>query len=124
MKKLVLILGILFATVVYADHEEGLRDGEVYIQKLPALCGSPENIQKYLDHKKLKPLHISLGREAMDSTGQPVYMLTYMVNEDGTESASVLTIPSNLESCILYHTFDLITELPDKGWQKQISMIH
>jgi hypothetical protein len=51
----------------------------------------------------------------MDSTGQPVYMLTYMVSEDGTESASVLTIPSNLESCILYHTFDLITELPDKG---------
>ena len=85
MKKLVLILSILFATVVYAGHEEGLRDGEVYIQQLPALCGSPENIQKYLDHKKLKPLHISLGREAMDPTGLPVYMMTYMVNDNKTE---------------------------------------
>lgn len=114
MKKLVLILSILFGTIAYADHEEGLRDGEVYIQQLPALCGSPENIQKYLDHKKLKPLHISLGREAMDPTGLPVYMMTYMVNDNKTESATVLTIPNNTESCILYHTFDLVMKLKEK----------
>lgn len=114
MKKLVLILSILFGTIAYADHEEGLRDGEVYIQQLPALCGSPENIQKYLDHKKLKPLHISLGREAMDPTGLPVYMMTYMVNDNKTESATVLTIANNTESCILYHTFDLVMELKEK----------
>ena len=34
-----------------------------------------------------------------------------MVNKDKTESVAVLAIPNGLESCILYHTFDLITDL-------------
>ena len=40
-----------------------------------------------------------------------VYMMTYMVTKDRTESISVLTIPNGTESCILYHTFDLIEDL-------------
>ncbi len=51
----------------------------------------------------------------MNKEGEPVYMLTYMVNEDLTETVAVLDIPSNLERCVLFHTFDLITELPNNG---------
>ena len=43
----------------------------------------------------------------MDAEGNPVYMITYYVNEDKTESAAVIDVPDGTESCILFHTFDL-----------------
>jgi len=36
-----------------------------------------------------------------------------MVNEDNTQSIAVLDIPSGLERCILFHTFDLV--VPQKN---------
>ena len=111
-----IILGLLFSLFLLsanADHED--FTGEVYIEQLPSLCGTPESIQKYIDHMKFKPFHLSLGREAMTKEGQPVFMVTYMVNEDSTESIAVLDIPNGLQRCIMFHTFDLITEIPNKG---------
>jgi len=111
MKKLLLILSILFTSSVYADHDQALIDGELYMQQLPALCGTPDKIETYIKHYEFEPEHISLGRTRMQKDGEPVYMMTYMVNKDRTESISVLAIPNNTESCILYHTFDLIEDL-------------
>ena len=111
MKKLLLILSILFSTSVYADHDKALLEGDLYMQNLPALCGTPENVATYIKHFEFEPEHLSLGRTRMMKDGEPVYMMTYMVNKDRTESISVLAIPNNTESCILYHTFDLITDL-------------
>jgi len=107
MKKLITILGILFATVVYADHENDF--GQYYFQQVPSLCGSQNTINNYLIHYKFKPFNLSLGREGMDAEGNPVYMITYYVNEDKTESAAVIDVPDGTESCILFHTFDLTT---------------
>ena len=111
MKKLVLILGILFGTIAYADHDKSLEDNSLYMQELPSLCGAPDKIEVYLKHFEFEPLHLSLGRTRMMKDGEPVYMMTYMVNKDKTESVAVLAIPNGLESCILYHTFDLISDL-------------
>jgi len=109
MKKILIVLSLLFASIVYADHED--FTGEVYIEQLPSLCGTQESIQKYIEHMKFKPFHLSLGREAMTKEGQPVFMVTYMVNEDSTESIAVLDIPNGLQRCIMFHTFDLVTEI-------------
>ena len=106
MKKLIIILSILFASIAYADHEDEI--GSYYFQQVPALCGSIDKINTYLDHFNFKPYNLSLGREGMREDGQPVYMITYMVNEDNTQSIAVLDIPSGLERCILFHTFDLV----------------
>ena len=111
MKKLLLILTILFATSVYAEHEESLLDNTLYMQQLPALCGAPNKINNYIDHFGFEAQSLSLGRTRMMKDGEPVYMMTYMVTKDRTESISVLTIPNGTESCILYHTFDLIEDL-------------
>ena len=111
MKKLVLILGILFGTIAYADHEKSLQDNSLYMQQLPSLCGTPDKIEVYLKHFEFEPVHLSLGRTRMMKDGEPVYMMTYMINKDRTESISVLTIPNGTESCILYHTFDLIEDV-------------
>jgi len=107
MKKLITILGILFATSVYAEHENDF--GQYYFQQVPALCGSVNTINNYLNHYEFKPLTLSLGREGMAFDGQPVYMITYYVNEDKSESAAVIDVPDGSESCILFHTFDLTT---------------
>ena len=111
MKKLLLILTILFATSVYAEHEESLADNTLYMQNLPALCGAPDKINTYIEHFDFEAEHLSLGRTRMMKDGAPVYMMTYMITKDRTESISVLTIPNGTESCILYHTFDLIEDL-------------
>ena len=107
MKKILIVLSLLFASISYADHDEQFKN--YYFSQVPALCGSPDNIDVYIKHFKFKPYHISLGREGMQKTGQPVYMITYYVSEDGTESMVAIDVPSGMEKCILYHTFDLTT---------------
>ena len=83
---------------------------ELYWQQVPAVCGIPEDVKKYTESKELKPVHISLGREAGDPNGKPVYMVTYYENEDQT--LVTVDIPTAEETCILYHTFDK-TEVPN-----------
>jgi len=34
-------------------------------------------------------------------------MITYYITEDGTQSAVTIDVPSGIERCIMYHTFDL-----------------
>ena len=111
-----IIIGLLFSLFVLsanADHEKTV--GELYQLELPALCGTPQGIQTYIDHYNLKPLHLSLGRTGMVEDGEPVYMLTYMINEETGHTMAVLDIPSALERCILFHTFDLVTEIQKQG---------
>ena len=77
---------------------------ELYWQQVPAVCGMPEDVKNYIESKELKPVHISLGREAGNPNGEPVYMVTYYENEDQT--LVTVDIPSAEETCILYHTFN------------------
>ena len=107
MKKLLLILSILFTTSVYADHDKALLEGDLYMQNLPGLCGTPENVATYIKHFEFEPYHLSLGREGMRKDGQPVYMVTYYINKDGTETTVTIDVPSGSERCIVFHTFDL-----------------
>ena len=106
MKKLLIIL--LFGLVAFsvnADHDT--TPGEVYFQNIPALCGTPEKIQSYIDHEGMVPFYLSLGREGMTKEGEAVFMITIMVNPEMTETMSIIDVPSGTERCILYHTFDL-----------------
>jgi hypothetical protein len=38
-----------------------------------------------------------------------------MINKETGHTIAVLDIPSNLERCILFHTFDLVTEIRKQG---------
>jgi len=109
MKKLLLILSILFTSSVYADHESNY--GEYYFQQIPALCMKPELVDNYLNHFGFEPVNVSLGREGMQKDGQPVYMVTYYINKDNTETTATIDIPSGAERCLIFHTFDLIEDL-------------
>ena len=111
MKKI--IISLLFSLIAFtasADHEKNLSS--LYMSELPGLCGKPEAIQTYLEHYKFVPQNISLGREGMVVDGQPVFMITYYVSEDGTQTTATIDIPSGTERCLMYHTFDL-TSAPE-----------
>ena len=106
MKKILLtILTLLFTSVAYAEHEADMR--MYYFAQVPALCSTPAVIQKYLDHYEFEPYHLSLGREGMEEDGQPVYMVTYYVSKKQEQSATTIDVPSQLERCMLFHSFDL-----------------
>jgi hypothetical protein len=104
-KTLISILFSLFAITANADHESDL--GNYYFTQVPALCGKPELIENYLNHYNFMPQNISLGREGMSEEGQAVYMVTYYVNEDGTQTTATIDVPNSTERCILFHSFDL-----------------
>jgi len=95
MKKLILILTLFVSSIAQA---------ELYWQSIPAVCGTSDDVQNYINVKELKPLHISLGRESGNPNGEPVYMVTYYENEDQT--LVTVDIPSAEETCILYHTYN------------------
>jgi hypothetical protein len=105
MKKLITLITLLFATSTYADHLKS--PGSVWFQQVPILCGTPEKIQAYTDHMNLDPVNISLGREGMKANGEPVYMVTYYISKDGTQSAATIDVPDGSERCVLFHSFDL-----------------
>jgi hypothetical protein len=105
MKKLITTILLLFASVTYADHEENM--GKYYFTQVPALCGAPVDIQKYVDHRDLQPHLLSLGREGMKKTGEPVYMVTIFINKNETEMMATIDVPNGSERCVLFHTFDL-----------------
>ena len=109
MKKLIVIIGLLFGSISYADHTENISD--MYFQQIPALCGPPQQIDEYIKHFEFEPYHLSLGREGMRKDGQPVYMVTYYINKDGTETTVTIDVPSGSERCIVFHTFDLTKPL-------------
>ena len=111
MKKIILsLLFSLFALTASADHEKEFKN--YYFSQVPALCGPADNIEVYIKHFKFKPQNISLGREGMVKEGQPVYMVTYYITEDGTQTTATIDVPSGKERCILFHTFDL-TKAPE-----------
>jgi len=108
MKKIIIsILFSLFTITASAQHE--ILEGDVYYQDMPTLCSTPEKVQAYIDHMGMKPYHISLGREGMKPDGTPVFMITYFVNEETHQNAVVIDVPSGLERCLIFHTFDVTT---------------
>ena len=107
MKKILIVLSLLFASIAYADHEEDF--GSYFFQQVPALCSTPKAIDNYLNHFGFEPKSISLGREGMQEDGQAVFMITYYITKDGTQATATIDVPSGTEKCILYHTFDLTT---------------
>ena len=105
MKKLILGL-LLFCNVVLAETE--FSKYPFYLQQLPGVCGPQEEVQRFAEDHDFIPLNHSLGREGSQPDGQPVFVVTYWVNEDVSQSMATIQTPSGTESCILYISFDMI----------------
>ena len=110
MKKLILILSLLFASFAYAEHEEQESDIKQYNfwwEQIPAVCSTSDEIQRWATDNKFLPLNISYGRQGGKSDGEIVYMVIYWMNDTGQSMASVQTPDTPQQTCILFRTFDL-----------------
>ena len=112
MKKLATYLIILTWTIVITTIKVFANPPyELEWRQIPVVCGVPEEVNRYIDDKNLKPKHFSLGREGSKPDGEPVYVVTLYSNDTGEVLVTVDT-PSGIERCILFHTFNL-TEAPE-----------
>jgi len=103
MKKLIVVLTLLCG-FAYAEHGVDEKHYELYWQQIPAVCGSPEKVQEYIDDKGFEIKHISLGRTGSKPDGEPVYMISYYENED--QILVTVNLPYAMETCILFHTYN------------------
>ena len=114
MRKLLVILLFAFAGKVYAQNPStpGMgSDNEfgpgLYWSHIPAICGVSGIVNEYLQEHKFILENMSVGRRGATEDGQPVYMVSYFINEDKTQTIAVITSPTGHESCMMYKSFDL-----------------
>lgn len=116
MKKLIVVLTLLCG-IANAEHGENEKHYDLYWNQIPAVCGDPKVVQEYIEDKGFEPVHISLGRSGSKPDGEPVYMITYYETKGKDQVLVTVDIPSNVETCILFHTHNksIVTEKNKKG---------
>ena len=111
MKKLILILSLLFTTISYAGHEEhndsDIKKYDFWWEQIPVVCSYSSEIQRWANDKNFIPVNMSVGREGGKQDGQIVYIIVYYINDSGQTFASVQTPDNPDQSCIVFRTFDL-----------------
>ena len=99
---------ILFTSVAIADHKPTTEYDGLEWSQLPVICGTTEAVNEYLVHNEFELESLSVGKENAQESGQSVYMVSYFVNVDKTQTMAVITAPSGMESCMLYRSFELM----------------
>ena len=98
---------ILITSVAVADHKPTTEYEGLEWSQLPVICGTTDAVNEYLVHNKFELESLSVGKENARADGQNVYMVSYFVNVDKTETMAVITAPSGMESCMLFRSFEL-----------------
>ena len=110
MKKFLVLAAVIqgLSSIAYADHKPTTEYDGLGWSNLPTICGSTQAVNDYLEHNEFVLESLSFGRSDGKPTGEQVYMVSYFINADRTETMAVVTAPSGLESCMLFRSFDLI----------------
>ena len=82
------------------------KEYDVYMTQVPVMCGTPDVIESYITDNEFVPINVSVGKQGAKSDGKIMFLITYYINEELQTLATVDT-PSNVERCIIFHTFDL-----------------
>ena len=99
---------ILITSVAVADHKPTTEYDGLEWSQLPVICGTTESVNDYLIHNEFELESLSVGKENARESGQNVYMVSYFINKERTQTMAVITAPSGMESCMLYRSFELM----------------
>ena len=99
---------ILITSVAVADHKPTTEYDGLSWSQLPTICGTTEAVNEYLVHNEFELESLSVGKENARADGQNVYMVSYFINKERTETMAVITAPSGMESCMLFRSFELM----------------
>ena len=108
-----LIALILLTANLKADHETHqsplpkLEPGYNW-QSMPMVCASGNTIVNDLTAKGFVPVNMSLGRKEASPEGEPMFLVTYFINQDATATAATMNIPISTDTCLLFLTHDLV----------------
>ena len=105
-KYIILLLSIIFSTSAIAQDWEPEKYDFRWMH-VPVVCGTSEEVQRYLTDNEFELESVSIGREGANKNGDPAYFVTYFVNKDKTETVSAITSPTGHETCMMYRSFDL-----------------
>ena len=105
----ILFISTCSFTVKADTHLNDWNSGKYNFRWLnvPVVCGTTNEIQKYLDDNNFELSSISVGREGAKKEGDIAYLVTYYLNKDRTETISAITSPTGSETCMMYRSFDL-----------------
>ena len=98
--------GTLSQNPIMPDTESELVN-PFYWSNVPVVCGTTEIVNLYVKENGFIFKSYSFGRANGDPKGEVAFLVSYFVNEDETESMSIITSPSGHESCIMYRSYNL-----------------
>ena len=102
MKKLLILICLLWNTTSYADMEKY----DLFGMSMPMMCGLPATVDQYIKEKGFTAINISFGKENANEDGAVVFAITYYIN-DKHQTLSVAETPNDPYKCMIYHTFDM-----------------
>ena len=87
MKKLILILSLLFASIAYAELESDIKKYNFWWEQIPVVCSTSDEITRWANDKNFIPVNMSVGRENGVPEGKIVYVIIYYINDTGQSFA-------------------------------------
>tara|TARA_B100000212_G_scaffold219846_1_gene166488 strand:+ start:1073 stop:1423 length:351 start_codon:yes stop_codon:yes gene_type:complete len=105
-----ILLFCAFSTLAFAEDNDW--DNSKYDFRwmhVPVVCGTSEEVQRYIRDNDFKLVSVSIGREGASPDGNPAYWVSYFINEKGDQSIAAITSPQGNETCMMYRSFDLKT---------------
>ena len=78
MKKLLILICLLWCTISFADE---YKKYNLMMMSYPMMCGSPEDVDRYIVDNKFTAINISFGKESAKEDGNIVFAITYYIND-------------------------------------------
>ena len=103
MKKLLILICLLWNTTSYADMEKY----DLFGMSMPMMCGLPATVDQYIKDKGFTAINVSFGKENANEDGEIVFAITYYIN-DKRQTLAVAESPTDPYKCMIFHTFDMI----------------
>lgn len=103
MKSIIIVLTLLLSTISYANE---YKKYNLMMMSYPMMCGTPEDVDRYIADNNFTPINISFGKENANEDGAIVFAITYYIN-DKHQTLSVAETPTDPYKCMIYHTFDM-----------------
>ena len=106
------LLVLISKSIATAEHKTkpdiNSQFNVMYWLQLPVICGTNDSVEAYLKHYEFNLESVSMGRESAQPDGAPVYIVSYYINKEKSQTISVVSTPTGAESCMLYKSFDLV----------------
>ena len=103
MKKLIILICLLWNTTSYAD----MSKFDLFGMTMPMMCGLPATVDKYIEDKGFTAINVSFGKERAKEDGEIVFAITYYIN-DKHQTLAVAEAPTDPYKCMIFHTFGMI----------------